>query len=327
MSNFSILLSDPAYLIAFIIVIITIITIILVFLYKHLTNKATLNSSICILYLLFTSVLYSFISIINFNINRINEPTIPKEAFNEPHCSIQAFLLVWLSYCRELWSFIIIFSCNKFIKEQRYITKSLKQFHMYTIPLCYILPLMISLVFLIANKYSINYLNCGFNINYRTISFIASCIKCVITLLVISSGIKAVVHLIQKKRIKMQKVSYKLQFEYISGQMKYSLCIVVDSIISIVNMIYVIIHKYNDVAQMLGLFNLYVSINLGLVFTLMYFIHLCKSKKYKNGNTIKEENGFITEFTEDDLNEQSIIHMAADNERQTAVQLSESYYD
>lgn len=328
MSNFSILLLDPVYLIAFIIVLITIVTFILVFMYKYFTNQKTPNTSICILHLLFTSILYSIISIINFNINRMNEhSTSPKEAFNEPLCSIQAFILIWLSYSRELWSFIIIFSCIKFITEQRYITKSIKHFHIYTIPLCYIFPLIISLLFLFNDNYGINYLNCGLYIEPSYIRIIASCIKCIITFLIIFFGIKVVNHLIQKKKIKTQKVSYKIQFEYITNQMKYSLCIVVDSIISIFSMLYVTISKDDNVAKRIGILNLYVSISLGLVFTFMYLILLCNNKKCKSGNINKEVNGFISEFTEDDINEQSIMNIVNDNERQTKVQLTESYYD
>jgi hypothetical protein len=59
----------------------------------------------------------------------------------------------------------------------------------------------------------------------------------------------------------------------------------------------------------------------------MYLFLLCNSKKYKTVNINKEDNGFISEFTEDDINEQSIMNIVNDNERQTKVQLTESYYD
>jgi hypothetical protein len=54
---------------------------------------------------------------------------------------------------------------------------------------------------------------------------------------------------------------------------------------------------------------------------------ICNSKKYKTVNINKEDNGFISEFTEDDINEQSIMNIVNDNERQTKVRLTESYYD
>jgi hypothetical protein len=92
-------------------------------------------------------------------------------------------------------------------------------------------------------------------------------------------------------------------------------------------MLYVTISKDDNVAKRIGILNLYVSISLGLVFTFMYLILLCNNKKCKSGNINKEVNGFISEFTEDDINEQSIMNIVNDNERQTKVQLTESYYD